>query len=157
MAGQDTSIAKSIALLTHTPFRRIWCLPRFHIQDLSYTFGTPATAMRPSQRSLQLAIASFVLKVMSVLEGRKEFPIFGDEGLLVHIRAAGAMPLVPDNLNKNRCIALRQGPSPSGDDAKLKERESTPGAALASHRAVEEIHSSAVFTTNYQASRPTGR
>ncbi|EWZ77316.1 hypothetical protein FOWG_18264, partial [Fusarium oxysporum f. sp. lycopersici MN25] len=66
-------------------------------------------------------------------------------------------------------------PSPSGDDAKLKERESTPGAALASHRAVEEIQyvalwesiynwcwkqtvsSSAVFTTNYQASRPTGR
>ncbi|KAH7490301.1 hypothetical protein FOMA001_g3964 [Fusarium oxysporum f. sp. matthiolae] len=58
--------------------------------------------MRPPQRSLQLAIASFVLKGMSVLEGRNEFPIFGDEGLLVDITAAGAMPSVPDNLNKTR-------------------------------------------------------
>ncbi|EXA32240.1 hypothetical protein FOQG_14618 [Fusarium oxysporum f. sp. raphani 54005] len=77
--------------------------PGFHIQDLFYTFGTPATAMRPSQRSLQLAIASFVLKGMSVLDGRKEFPILGDEALLVNITAAGAMPSVPDNLNKTRC------------------------------------------------------
>jgi hypothetical protein len=27
--AQNTSIAQSIALLTHTPFRRIWCLPWF--------------------------------------------------------------------------------------------------------------------------------
>ncbi|EXK79032.1 hypothetical protein FOQG_16325 [Fusarium oxysporum f. sp. raphani 54005] len=77
--------------------------PGFHIQDLSYTFGTPATAMRPSQRSLQLAIASFVLKGVPVLEGGKEFPIFGDEGLLVNITAAGAVPSVPNNLNQTRC------------------------------------------------------
>ncbi|EXM16910.1 hypothetical protein RAB80_003892 [Fusarium oxysporum f. sp. vasinfectum] len=91
--AQDTSIAKN----------EFGVSPGFHIQDHFYTFGTPATAMRPSQRSLQLVIASFVLKGMSVLEGRKEFPIFGDEGLLVNITAAGAMPSVPDNLNKTRC------------------------------------------------------
>ncbi|RKL50890.1 hypothetical protein BFJ72_g343 [Fusarium proliferatum] len=77
--------------------------PGFHIQDLSYTFGTPATAMRPSQKSLQLAIASFVLKGAPVLEGGKEFPIFGDKGLLVNITAVGAMPSVPNNLNQTRC------------------------------------------------------
>ncbi|KAJ4040863.1 hypothetical protein NW763_012595 [Fusarium oxysporum] len=91
--AQDTSIAKN----------EFGVSPGFHIQDLFYTFGTPATAMRPSQRSLQLAIASFVLKGMSVLDGRKEFPILGDEALLVNITAAGAMPSVPDNLNKTRC------------------------------------------------------
>ncbi|PNP61192.1 hypothetical protein FNYG_14109 [Fusarium nygamai] len=77
--------------------------PGFHIQDLSYTFGTPATAMRPSQKSLQLAIASFVLKGVPVLEGGKEFPIFGDEGLLLNITAAGAMSSVPNSLNQTRC------------------------------------------------------
>ncbi|KAF5021002.1 hypothetical protein F66182_6933 [Fusarium sp. NRRL 66182] len=77
--------------------------PGFHIQDLSYTFGTPATAMRPSQKSLQLAIASFVLKGVPILEGGKDFPIFGDEGLLVNITAAGAAPSVPNNVNQTRC------------------------------------------------------
>ncbi|KAF4462512.1 alpha beta-hydrolase [Fusarium albosuccineum] len=77
--------------------------PGFHIQDLSYTFGTPATAMRPSQKALQLAIASFVLKGVPVLEGGNEFPIFGDEGLLVNITAAGAVPSVPNNVNQTRC------------------------------------------------------
>ncbi|RKK87047.1 hypothetical protein BFJ71_g13506 [Fusarium oxysporum] len=77
--------------------------PGFHNQDLSYTFGTTATAMRPSQRSLQLARASFVLKGVPVLEGGKEFPIFGDEGLLLNITAAGAVPSVPNNLNQTRC------------------------------------------------------
>ncbi|KAF4447925.1 carboxylesterase family protein [Fusarium austroafricanum] len=77
--------------------------PGFHIQDLSYTFGTTATAMRPSQKSLQLAIASFVLKGVPILEGGKEFPIFGDEGLLVNITAAGAVPSVPNNINQTRC------------------------------------------------------
>ncbi|KAF5618588.1 carboxylesterase family [Fusarium sp. NRRL 52700] len=77
--------------------------PGFHIQDLSYTFGTPAAAIRPSQKSLQLAIASFVLKGVPVLEGGKEFPIFGDEGLLVNITAAGAVTSVPSNVNQTRC------------------------------------------------------
>ncbi|RBQ68334.1 hypothetical protein FVER14953_13995 [Fusarium verticillioides] len=77
--------------------------PGFHIQDLSYTFGTPATAMRPSQKSLQLAIASFVLKGVPVLGNGKEFPIFGDEGLLVNITAAGAISSVPNSVNQTRC------------------------------------------------------
>ncbi|CAJ0554867.1 Ff.00g133800.m01.CDS01 [Fusarium sp. VM40] len=77
--------------------------PGFHIQDLSYTFGNPATAIRPSQKSLQLAIASFVLKGVPVLEGGKEFPVFGDEGLLVNITAVGAVPSVLNNLNQTRC------------------------------------------------------
>uniref|UniRef100_A0A8H7TW17 Carboxylic ester hydrolase n=1 Tax=Bionectria ochroleuca TaxID=29856 RepID=A0A8H7TW17_BIOOC len=77
--------------------------PGFHIQDLSFTFGTTATAARPSQKSLQLAIASFVLKGVPVLEGGKEFPVFGDEGLLVNITAAGAVPSVPNNINQTRC------------------------------------------------------
>uniref|UniRef100_A0A0B7KKN8 Carboxylic ester hydrolase n=1 Tax=Bionectria ochroleuca TaxID=29856 RepID=A0A0B7KKN8_BIOOC len=77
--------------------------PGFHIQDLSFTFGTTATAARPSQKSLQLAIASFVLKGVPVLEGGKEFPVFGEEGLLVNITAAGAVPSVPNNINQTRC------------------------------------------------------
>ncbi|CAG9977280.1 unnamed protein product [Clonostachys byssicola] len=77
--------------------------PGFHIQDLSFTFGTTATAARPSQKSLQLAIASFVLKGVPALEGGKEFPVFGDEGLLVNITAAGAVPSVPNSVNQTRC------------------------------------------------------
>lgn len=43
----------------------------------------------------------------------------------------------------------RYGPSQSGDDAKLKERESTPGAALTSHRAAKEIQHVALWESIY--------
>lgn len=59
--------------------------------------------MRPSQKSLQLAIASFVLNGVPVLEDGEDFPIFGDDGLMVNITAAGAVPSVQNIVNQTRC------------------------------------------------------
>ncbi len=77
----------------------------FHIQDLGYTFGShklPAP-IQGAQKSLQLAIASFVISGVPILEDGKPFPVFSDGGLLVNITSAGTISSIPSQLNQTRC------------------------------------------------------
>lgn len=76
-----------------------------HIQDLAYTFGNDKQpAPYPDvQHHMQLAIASFVLKGVPLREIGEEFPVFGDDAMVVNITSDGTAIPVPSKVNQTRC------------------------------------------------------